>query len=167
MARIVVMGAGLGGMPAAYDVKKALGRDHEVVLVGTSEHFQFTPSNPWVAVGWRKPDQVLVPIRPNVERHGVVFHSEGVQQIDAQNNCLELGDGSQLDYDYLIIATGPKLAFNEIPGLGPGANSHSVCTTPHAEKAGRAYEEFLENPGPVVVGATQGASCFGPLTSSP
>ena len=68
MAHVVVIGAGIGGMPAAYDLKKRLGRQHEVTLVGTSEHFQFTPSNPWVAVGWRKPEDVKVPIRPNVER---------------------------------------------------------------------------------------------------
>lgn len=69
MPRIVVMGAGIGGMPAAYDLEKALGGGHEVVLVGTSEHFQLTPSNPWVAVAWRKPEQVLVPIRPH--RYGI------------------------------------------------------------------------------------------------
>jgi sulfide:quinone oxidoreductase len=162
MARVVVMGAGIGGMPAAYDLKKALGRDHEVVLIGTSEHFQFTPSNPWVAVGWRRPEQVLVPIRPNVERKGIRFGAQPVTRLEPERNVLHLADGEALDYDYLVIATGPKLAFDEIPGLGPEQHSHSVCTTPHAEAAGRAYEAFLANPGPVVVGATQGASCFGP-----
>ena len=162
MARIIVMGAGVGGMPAAYDLKKSLGKRHEVVLIGTSEHFQFTPSNPWVTVGWRKPDQVLVPIRPNVERKGIRFIAQPVSRIEADQNTVHLADGESLEYDYLVIATGPKLAFDEIPGLGPEANTHSVCTTPHAEAAGEAYEKFLKNPGPIVIGAVQGASCFGP-----
>ena len=162
MARIIVMGAGVGGMPAAYDLKKSLGKQHEVVLIGTSEHFQFTPSNPWVTVGWRKPDQVLVPIRPNVERKGIRFIAQPVSRIEADQNTVHLADGESLEYDYLVIATGPKLAFDEIPGLGPEANTHSVCTTPHAEAAGEAYEKFLKNPGPIVIGAVQGASCFGP-----
>ena len=162
MARIIVMGAGVGGMPAAYDLKKSLGKQHEVVLIGTSEHFQFTPSNPWVTVGWRKPDQVLVPIRPNVERKGIRFIAQPVSRIEADQNTVHLADGESLEYDYLVIATGPKLAFDEIPGLGPEANTHSVCTTPHAEVAGEAYEKFLKNPGPIVIGAVQGASCFGP-----
>lgn len=162
MARIIVMGAGIGGMPAAYDLKKRLGKQHEVVLIGTSEHFQFTPSNPWVAVGWRKPDQVLVPIRPNVERRGIRFIAESVTRIEAHQNTVHLADGESLEYDYLVIATGPKLAFDEIPGLGPDAKTHSVCTTPHAAAAGEAYEKFLKNPGPMVIGAVQGASCFGP-----
>ncbi len=162
MARVIVMGAGVGGMPAAYDLKKTLGANHEVVLIGTSDHFQFTPSNPWVAVGWRSPDQVLVPIRENVERKGIRYLAQPVTKIEPEQNTVHLADGETLGYDYLVIATGPKLAFDEIPGLGPEANSYSVCTTPHAEAAGRAYQEFLKNPGPVVVGATQGASCFGP-----
>ena len=49
-----------------------------------------------------------------------------------------------------------------MPGLGPEAHSFSVCTTPHAERAASAYQSFLANPGPVVIGAVQGASCFGP-----
>jgi len=162
MAHIVVMGAGIGGMPAAYDLKRTLGKDHEVTLVGTSEHFQFTPSNPWVAVGWRKPEQVLVPIRPSVEKKGIRFHAQAVTRLEPEHNRLTLADGQTLGYDYLVIATGPKLAFDEIPGFGPEGHTHSVCTTPHAEAAGRAYQEFLKSPGPVVIGAVQGASCFGP-----
>ncbi len=162
MAHVVVVGAGLGGMPAAYDLKKALGKGHDVTLINASEHFQFTPSNPWVVVGWRQPDQVLVPIRPNVEQKGIRFIASPVSRIDAADNRLELADGQSVDYDYLVLATGPELAFDEIPGLGPEGHTQSVCTTPHASHAGEAYERFLENPGPVVVGAVQGASCFGP-----
>jgi sulfide:quinone oxidoreductase len=162
MAHIVVMGAGVGGMPAAYDLKKALGTGHEVTLIGTSEHFQFTPSNPWVAVGWRKPDDIQVAIRPNVERKGIRFIASAVTELDPARNFLKLADGQVVNYDYLVITTGPKLAFEEVPGLGPQGHTHSICTTPHAEDAGRAYTKFLQDPGPIVIGAVQGASCFGP-----
>lgn len=161
MAHIVVLGAGLGGMPAAYDLKKISG-DHEVTLVNSAEHFQFTPSNPWVTVGWRTPDQVQVPIRPNVERRGIRFVASAATRLEPEANRLTLADGTLLDYDYLIITTGPRLAFEEVPGLGPDQYSHSVCTTPHALRAAEAYQAFLKDPGPIVVGAVQGASCFGP-----
>ncbi len=65
-------------------------------------------------------------------------------------------------YDYLVIATGPELAFDEIEGLGPEGFTQSVCHIDHAEKAYEKFEEFCKNPGPIVVGAVQGASCFGP-----
>jgi len=71
-------------------------------------------------------------------------------------------DGEVIDYDYLVIATGPKLAFDEIKGLGPEAHTASICMTNHAAIAGEKWQNFLKNPGPIVVGAAQGASCFGP-----
>ena len=77
-------------------------------------------------------------------------------------NQVELGDGTSLDYDYLIIATGPKLAFDEIEGLGPEGHTQSVCNVDHAERAASAWDAFVKDPGPIVVGAVQGASCFGP-----
>jgi len=162
MAKIVVMGAGIAGMPAVYELKKELGPSHEVILIGTSKYFQFTPSNPWVVVGWRKPEQILVEIEPHVKKKGIHFIAQAVTRLDAEHNRLELADGQSLEYDYLVITSGPELAFEEIAGLGPDGHTHSVCTTPHAERAAQAYQEFLHNPGPIVVGATQGASCFGP-----
>jgi sulfide:quinone oxidoreductase len=163
MAHIVIMGAGLGGTPAAYDLRRELGPEHKVTVVSSQDHFQFTPSNPWVAVGWRTGPQIIVPLAEPLKRKGIDFVAQAVTAIDAENNKLTLADGATLNYDYLIITTGPKLAFDEIPGLGPhGGFTQSVCTTPHAEEAWTAYQKFLDNPGPVIVGAAQGASCFGP-----
>lgn len=60
MAQIVVLGAGLGGVMAAYELRKELGREHGVMLIGQGPRFQFVPSNPWVAVGWRDRDDIEV-----------------------------------------------------------------------------------------------------------
>jgi sulfide:quinone oxidoreductase len=73
-----------------------------------------------------------------------------------------MNDGASLPYDYLVIATGPKLAFDEIEGLGPDGNTQSICHVDHAERAAAAWDGFVKDPGPIVVGAVQGASCFGP-----
>jgi sulfide:quinone oxidoreductase len=85
-----------------------------------------------------------------------------VTRIDAHANALELQDGSRLDYDYLIITTGPKLAFEEVPGAGPKGHTESICTVDHAERARAHYQKFLQEPGPAIIGAMPGASCFGP-----
>jgi len=58
MAHIVVLGAGIGGMPAAYEAREALGKAHKVTVINAVDYFQFVPSNPWVAVGWRSRDEV-------------------------------------------------------------------------------------------------------------
>ena len=48
MSHIVVLGAGTGGMPAAYELREKLGREHRITLVNAVDYFQFVPSNPWV-----------------------------------------------------------------------------------------------------------------------
>jgi len=162
MAHIVVMGAGVGGLPAAYDIKALLGRGHEVTLINANPYFVFTPSNPWVAVGWRTRDQITMPLEPYVTKKKVKVVSKMVKELRPNANMVVLEDESTLVYDFLIIATGPKLAFDEVEGLGPQQHTQSVCTVTHAEQAWEKWQEFVENPGPIVVGAVQGASCFGP-----
>ncbi len=162
MAHIVILGAGIGGMPAAYEIKEAVGKGHEVTLINASEHFQFVPSNPWVAVGWRKREETTFPIRPYVEKKGIRFIAQPVSRIDAEASRLELANGEAVDYDFLVITTGPKLAFEEVEGAGPQGHTQSVCTIDHAERAWEAYQAFVKDPGPIVVGAMPGASCFGP-----
>jgi len=163
MARIVVLGAGIGGMPTAYELKAKLGAAHEIVVVNAVDYFQFTPSNPWIAVGWRERNAITLPIRPMLERRDIQFVAQAAARIVAGENHLILQDGSRLDYDYLVITTGPRLAFEEVPGAGPaGGHTLSVCTVDHAEQAYRAYQQFLDDPGPAVIGAMPAASCFGP-----
>ncbi len=163
MAHIVVMGAGIGGMPAAYELRALLPREHQITVINATDFFQFVPSNPWVAVGWREREQVTLPIEPLLKKKGIDFIGHAVTAIDAANNKLTLADSRTVAYDYLVITTGPKLSFDEVPGAGPnGGHTHSVCTVGHAEKFWADYQEFLKNPGPVVVGAMPGASCFGP-----
>jgi sulfide:quinone oxidoreductase len=163
MAHVVVLGAGTGGMPAAYELREELGKEHRVTVVNERPYFQFVPSNPWVAVGWRDRASITFDIRPHLERKGIDFIAKRCANIDAKNSTMEMDDGEVVHYDYLIIATGPRLAFEEVEGAGPeGGHTESVCSIDHAETAYQSYQKFLEDPGHVVVGAMPFASCFGP-----
>lgn len=162
MAHIVILGAGTGGMPAAYELRAALGPSHKITVVNAVDYFQFVPSNPWLAVGWRERGDITFPIAPHLQKKNIDFVAQRVQRIDAEGNAVELQDGSRLAYDYLVITTGPKLAFDEVPGAGPEGHTSSICTVDHAEQTWAQYQEFLKEPGPVVIGAMAGASCFGP-----
>lgn len=162
MAHIVIMGAGTGGMPAAYELRAKLDASHQVTVVNAVDYFQFVPSNPWLAVGWRKRKDITFQIKPYLERKGINFVAQRVQRIDADNNVLHLADDSTLPYDYLVITTGPKLAFDEVPGAGPEGHTRSICNVDHAEQAWSHYQDLLQEPGPVIIGAMAGASCFGP-----
>lgn len=163
MAHIVIIGAGIGGLPAAYELRSKLPTGHRITVVNTVSYFQFVPSNPWVAVGWRQRDDISLQIRPLLERKGIDFIAQAVKAIDAEASVLTLDDGAALSYDYLVITTGPRLAFEEVPGSGPlNGHTHSVCSVDHAEEFWREYQKFLEAPGPIIIGAMPGASCFGP-----
>lgn len=164
MSHIVVLGAGLGGMPAAYELRGVLSKkEHTVTVVNANDYFQFVPSNPWLAVGWRTRKQITLPIEPYLKKKNINFIKGWVEKIDADANKLILKDGEDVDYDYLVITTGPKLAFEEIEGTGPvNGHTQSICTVDHAEKAYEDFMKLVDDPGHVVVGAVQFASCFGP-----
>lgn len=163
MPRIVVLGAGLGGTIAAYEIQEAVKGRAEVMTISDSDTYSFIPSNPWVAVRWREPKAIQVHLPPIFARKKIGFTSVGAKRVHAQEKRIELNNGESITYDYLVIATGPDLAFDEIEGLGPnGGHTVSVCQTAHAAAAADAFDRFVENPGPIVVGAVQGASCYGP-----
>ncbi|MCW9025322.1 MAG: NAD(P)/FAD-dependent oxidoreductase [Gammaproteobacteria bacterium] len=162
MAHIVIIGASTGGLPAAYDIRAEVGKQHQITVVSNSDIFHFVPSNPWVAVGWRTRKDISFQVEPYLNKKKIEFSSAGVSEIIPDDNRLVLGNGQVLEYDYLVIATGPKLAFEEVDGLGPRGHTQSICTVDHAENAYGKWQNFVENPGPIVVGAVQGASCFGP-----
>ena len=162
MAHIVIMGAGIGGMAMAYEMRAKAGKADVVTVVSNTPKFHFVPSNPWVAVNWRKRDEVEFEIEPLLKKRKIDFIATGVKRVHPEENALELDDGRRIDYDFLIISTGPKLAFEEIEGLGPKGNTQSVCHIDHAMHAQDEWARFVADPGPIVVGAVQGASCFGP-----
>lgn len=163
MAHIVIIGASTGGLPAAYDTREVLGDEHRISVISDKDYFSFVPSNPWIAVGWRKREDICFPLEPYLKRKGIDFIAQAATQILPDENTVVVADGQRIEYDYLIIATGPKLAFDEVPGLGPEAgNTVSVCTTDHAEQAWQQWQQFVTDPGHIIIGAAPGASCFGP-----
>ena len=97
MAHIVILGAGTGGMPAAYELRAELGHEHQITVVNENAYFQFVPSNPWVAVGWRSRGDITFDIAPRLERKNINFVGKRCEKIDAENNRLVLeGDDTLL-----------------------------------------------------------------------
>ena len=73
MAHIGWLGAGTGGMPAAYELRAKIDKSHKITVINAVDYFQFVPSNPWVAVGWRERSETTIPIRPYLEKKGIDF----------------------------------------------------------------------------------------------
>lgn len=162
MAHIVVLGAGLGGAIQAYELRDSVRKEDKITVITKDPKYHFVPSNPWVAVGWRDRKDITVDLAPTMKKRGIDFIPVAAKKLHADENRIELDNGESVSYDYLVIATGPELAFDEIEGLGPDGFTQSICHVDHAEAARVAFDRFCENPGPIIIGAVQGASCYGP-----
>ena len=162
MAHIIVLGAGLGGTIMAFEMKDQLRAGDQLTVLNKGAHYSFVPSNPWVAVGWRDKEEIEVDLRDVFKKHDIGFNASGAKRVHPDTNEIELLDGTTLHYDYLIISTGPELAFDEIEGLGPDHHTASICHVDHALHAREVVSTLIKKGGPVIIGAAQGASCYGP-----
>lgn len=159
MSKIVVLGAGIAGHVAASHLRRKLSKEHEVMVVSPNGNYQWIPSNIWVGIGRMKPKDILFPLTPLYKKKGIgfirakalSFHPEGNNETDKPFVLVEhvIGDDKgktqQVTYDYLINATGPKLAFDQTEGLSPGTNkTYSVCTYDHAEHAWQGLNALIQ-----------------------
>jgi sulfide:quinone oxidoreductase len=158
--KVLVLGGNFAGLTAALSVKHELGEDVDVTVVSKSDRFQFNPSLIWIPFGKRTVKDVGFPLAKTFERHRVDFVHGEATKIDPAAQRVETSRGGY-DYDYLVIATGYVNDFDVVAGLGPGGNAYSITHLDGAVDAAEGWARFVNDPGPVVVGATQGAACFG------
>jgi len=156
MARVVVLGAGIAGHTAALLLRRKLPREHVITVVSPKPTYNWIPSNIWVGVGMMKPEKVVFELAPVYARHGIEFRqaraveiwpeggaTKASAHVVVESTAADAGARSSVPYDYLVNATGPRLNFGATPGLGPEANSLSVCTSDHAAQAGRALQDTI------------------------
>ena len=158
MAKIAILGAGISGHTAALLLKRKLGKKHDVIVISPNSRYQWVPSNIWVGIGQMTKKQVSFPLQPVYKRKKIIYkqalaksiHPEGdskstspfvkIEYVSESNG----GTTENVEYDYLVNATGPKLMFEMTPGLGPDKFSQSVCTYGHAEEAWENLQKSLE-----------------------
>lgn len=135
MARVVILGAGISGHTAALHLQRQLKRQHEIVVVSPKSNWNWIPSNIWVGVGKMTKDQVTFPLAPIYKRKHIEFRQAKAVAIHPEGDSAEAqgfvdiiytepsraGEQEQLRYDYLIVATGPKLNLQATRVSGPRA----------------------------------------------
>ena len=136
--RIVVLGGSFAGMTAAIEMKNKLGDRHEVTVFSKAKDFLFMPSLIWVPFGLRKREDITFPLAPVFEKKGVAFKNLEVARIDLRERFVEDETGAKTPYDYLVIATGPKLDYADVKGLGRGWPWASLVTAASADKSPEA-----------------------------
>ena len=165
MAKVLVLGGNFAGVAGALELKHQLdrhelGEDVEVTVVSASDRFVFNPSLIWLPFGKRTAGDISVPLEPTFDAHGVHFVHAEATRIDPVARRVETTGGG-FDYDYLLVSTGYRTRYDVVPGIGPGGFANTITSLADAEETAIAWQKFRDDPGPVVIGATQGASCFG------
>jgi len=112
-ARVVVVGAGFGGLAA---VRRLARRGMQVTLVDRNVYSTFQPLLYEVATAGLTSSDVAYPARSESRRYRATFRHGELAGIDPTARQIVLADGSKLGYDYLILATGVAAAYHGIPG---------------------------------------------------
>ena len=157
--KVLVLGANFAGLTAALAVKHELHGDVDVTVLSDRDHFLFNPSLIWLPFGKRTAKKITFKVGPTLEEGEVDFFVDPADYIDPVTQSVTTVSGRVLPYDYLVIATGTRNNAAAVPGLQE--NTNTITTLDDAIKTGEAWKKFIEKPGDIVIGATQGASCFG------
>ncbi|WP_420862255.1 NAD(P)/FAD-dependent oxidoreductase [Algirhabdus cladophorae] len=109
LQKIVIVGAGFGGLSAAKALSKA---PVEITLIDRQNHHLFQPLLYQVATAALTPAEIAVPIR-HILRHQKNVHvvMDSVDAVDTSVKCVTTKDGQRFDYDVLILATGARHSY--------------------------------------------------------
>ncbi len=147
--RVVVLGAGFGGMEMSTMLSEALGEDRlDLTLIDKSDAFYFGFSKLDVMFGHQKPENVRLAYRHFV-KPGVKFRQEQVTAIDPQAKRVKTNKATY-ESDALVIALGADYDFNATPGLLEAG--HEFYSLEGATRLREALSNFKK--GKVVIGVS-------------
>ncbi len=137
--RVIVLGGGVGGTLAANLISKQLGSDGKVTVVDRIGMHVYQPGFLYVALGqangrWLEQDE------RRLLRDEVDMVIDRAVRVDPAQRTVTLGRSGTLGYDYLVLATGSRLAREEIPGLIQG--SHDFYSLEGAIRLREALRTF-------------------------
>mgnify|MGYP005852303531 CR=1 FL=1 len=146
---ILILGAGVGGLVAANELRQKLPSEHRILLVEKNSWHAFAPSFLWLMTGDRRPEQISCDLRQLI-RPGVELILAEVQAINPKDRSVQTGDRT-IQYDYLVIALGAELAPEIIPGLEQEA--HTFYSFAGAQKLRDTLHGFQGGKVAVVISA--------------
>jgi sulfide:quinone oxidoreductase len=137
---VVVLGAGIGGLVAANELRRRLGREHRIIVIDRDAEYRFQSSYLWVMMGWRRPASVSRPLS-RLRSRGIDFRQGDVQQIDLVRRRVETSAGP-IDFDSLVVALGAELVPEGVPGMAEaGATPYTLEGATSLRDAWRALDE--------------------------
>lgn len=117
--KIVILGAGTGGLVIANKLRKALPVEDEIIVIDKEKNHIFNPSLLWLMVGWRSSKQIQKPLSL-LERKGIKFLNAEISGIDFENRTVFTSEDN-ISYDYLVIALGAGTFPDRLEGFSGAA----------------------------------------------
>lgn len=151
MARIVILGGGFAGVSAAEILAAEAGAGHQITLISATPEFTFYPALVPMVFGDFDARDIRFDMRPKLAELGIRFIEGEVLAIEPERRSVRVAgddiDGN-IQFDYLVVATGRRLATERVPGFFEHA--HHLLGIGAALKLKNAISEFAT--GSIVVG---------------
>lgn len=120
MANILILGGGFGGLIMAEQFAASLDSAHQITLVSPNRKFTFYPALVQLAFGACEPEDITFDLEEKLKELGIRFVRGEAIEIDAESHKVHVtGDDfdGEIHYDYLVIASGRRLATENVPGF--------------------------------------------------
>ena len=125
---VVILGAGTGGTLTANRLRRAYSpTDAEITVVDQDDRHVYQPGLLFVPFGLGHPEDIVRP-RGRQLHDGITYRSSAVDHVDIERDRVHLADGTVLDYDVLVVATGARLVPEETDGLAGAGWMEKVFT---------------------------------------
>jgi len=114
--RILILGAGFGGLTAANILRKNLSNVHKITVIDKNKSFMMGLVNLWILYGTRKLQDSFIPLA-NLLNKDIEFINDEIVGINFTQSSISTKFSGKFDYDYLIISLGSDLAPEKIDGF--------------------------------------------------
>lgn len=144
---IIILGGGMGGLVAANELRKKVGKNVRIVLIDKSQTHIYAPSFLYLMLGKRQPDKIQKPLSL-LRRKGIEFINEEIIKIDLESKLIKT-QNQNLQYDYLIVSLGAELTPEKIPGLAE--SGYNLYALEGVEKLRDDLENFSGSKVAIVI----------------
>ncbi|HEX6067898.1 MAG TPA: FAD-dependent oxidoreductase [Nitrososphaera sp.] len=128
--RIVILGAGFGGLACANALRKSLGQEHRIIIIDRKKSFMMGLVKLWVLNGTRKLEESQTPLS-SLNAKGIEYLNDEVTAIETAKKRVQVQGHGWLEYDYLVVALGTELAPERVEGFaGRGFNLYDSKEVP-------------------------------------
>ena len=119
MRKLLILGGGTAGTMVANRLRRRLDTDWQVTVVDRDDTHIYQPALLFVPFGKYPVNRITRSRRAQLAA-GVEFIRAEISRVDAPSNRVSLTDGRQLDYDWLVIASGSVIRPDQTPGMADG-----------------------------------------------